>query len=33
MNVELRTPPPLAAGTLRLFPLGGLGEIGRNMTV
>lgn len=27
------TPPVLAAGTLRIIPLGGLGEIGRNMTV
>ncbi|MWV49515.1 RNase J family beta-CASP ribonuclease [Rathayibacter sp. VKM Ac-2803] len=26
-------PPALAAGTLRIIPLGGLGEIGRNMTV
>ena len=26
-------PAPLAAGTLRMFPLGGLGEVGRNMTV
>ncbi len=26
-------PPPLAAGTLRVTPLGGLGAIGRNMTV
>ncbi|NQX12977.1 ribonuclease J [Microbacteriaceae bacterium VKM Ac-2855] len=25
-------PAPLAAGTLRIIPLGGLGEIGRNMT-
>src|SRR5690554_3742448 len=30
---ELAAPPPLAAGTLRIVPLGGLGEIGRNMTV
>lgn len=29
----LRTPPKLAEGTLRIVPLGGLGEIGRNMTV
>ena len=26
-------PPALAAGTLRVTPLGGLGEVGRNMTV
>ncbi|THJ64931.1 ribonuclease J [Arthrobacter echini] len=26
-------PPPLAPGTLRIVPLGGLGEIGRNMAV
>jgi len=26
-------PPELAAGTLRIVPLGGLGEVGRNMTV
>jgi ribonuclease J len=26
-------PPPLAPGTLRIVPLGGLGEVGRNMTV
>jgi ribonuclease J len=30
---ELRTPPPLADGGLRVIALGGLGEIGRNMTV
>jgi ribonuclease J len=30
---ELETPPPLAEGVLRVTPLGGLGEIGRNMTV
>ncbi|MDP9390501.1 MAG: ribonuclease J [Actinomycetota bacterium] len=30
---ELRTPPPLAPGGLRVIALGGLGEIGRNMTV
>ena len=29
----LRTPPELAPGTLRIVPLGGIGEIGRNMTV
>src|ERR1700710_2036313 len=27
------TPPQLPEGTLRIVPLGGLGEIGRNMTV
>jgi ribonuclease J len=30
---ELRTPPPLPDGGLRVVALGGLGEIGRNMTV
>ncbi|TEX52431.1 MAG: RNase J family beta-CASP ribonuclease [Actinomycetales bacterium mxb001] len=30
---ELPAPPPLAPGALRVFALGGLGEIGRNMTV
>ncbi len=30
---ELSPPTPLAPGTLRLTPLGGLGEVGRNMTV
>ena len=30
---ELGPPPPLADGALRVTPLGGLGEIGRNMTV
>lgn len=30
---ELGTPPPLPEGGLRVTPLGGLGEIGRNMTV
>jgi ribonuclease J len=30
---ELSAPPDLAAGGLRIIPLGGLGEIGRNMTV
>src|SRR4051795_11467148 len=30
---ELRTPPALARDGLRVVPLGGLGEIGRNMTV
>src|SRR5215471_17151512 len=30
---ELGPPPPLADGGLRVIALGGLGEIGRNMTV
>ena len=30
---ELPSPPPLPEGTLRVVALGGLGEIGRNMTV
>ncbi|MCP9957014.1 MULTISPECIES: ribonuclease J [Streptomyces] len=30
---ELGAPPKLAPGSLRVTPLGGLGEIGRNMTV
>jgi ribonuclease J len=30
---ELGSPPPLEPDTLRIVPLGGLGEIGRNMTV
>ncbi|RMB61583.1 ribonuclease J [Tessaracoccus antarcticus] len=30
---KLSAPPPLRRGALRITPLGGLGEIGRNMTV
>ena len=30
---DLGAPPPLPEGGLRIIPLGGLGEIGRNMTV
>jgi ribonuclease J len=30
---ELTSPPPVPDGALRIVPLGGLGEIGRNMTV
>ncbi|MBV8931966.1 MAG: ribonuclease J, partial [Kutzneria sp.] len=29
----LRTPPPLPEGGLRIVALGGIGEVGRNMTV
>ncbi|HEX6969063.1 MAG TPA: ribonuclease J [Micromonosporaceae bacterium] len=32
-HVNLAPPPPLPAGGLRIIPLGGLGAIGRNMTV
>ncbi|HEX5199634.1 ribonuclease J [Paractinoplanes rhizophilus] len=32
-HVELDPPPPLPEGALRVVPLGGLGAIGRNMTV
>ena len=32
-HTKLPAPPPLAEGALRIFALGGLGEIGRNMTV
>jgi len=33
MATELFDPPALEPGTLRIIPLGGIGEIGRNMTV
>ncbi|GAA2233177.1 ribonuclease J [Herbiconiux moechotypicola] len=33
MQSPIAPPPPLEAGTLRVTPVGGLGEIGRNMTV
>ena len=33
MHLELDLPPKLPSGGLRVIPLGGLGEIGRNMTV
>ena len=33
MVLTLPNPAPLAAGTLRIVPLGGIGEVGRNMTV
>ncbi|MCG7427570.1 ribonuclease J [Helcobacillus sp. ACRRO] len=32
-HAKLGTPPKLKPGTLRVTPLGGLGEVGRNMTV
>ncbi len=32
-TATLSAPPPLPEGTLRIVPLGGLGEIGRNMAV
>ncbi|MGH3735764.1 MAG: ribonuclease J [Micromonosporaceae bacterium] len=32
-HADLAPPPPLPAGALRVIPLGGLGAIGRNMTV
>jgi ribonuclease J len=32
-HLDLDQPPPLPAGGLRIVPLGGLGAIGRNMTV
>lgn len=33
MLAPLGAPPALASGALRIVPLGGIGEIGRNMTV
>ena len=33
MAIDVYDPPALADGTLRVVPLGGVGEIGRNMTV
>ncbi|MCW2769640.1 MAG: RNase family beta-CASP ribonuclease [Aeromicrobium sp.] len=33
MHLELAAPPALPDGALRVIPLGGLGEIGRNMTI
>ncbi|MGO2745026.1 ribonuclease J [Microbacterium sp.] len=33
MSIPISAPEPLAEGTLRVIPLGGLGEIGRNMTI
>ena len=32
MNSPVYEPRPLAPATLRVIPIGGLGEIGRNMT-
>ena len=32
MAETIYAPPALAKGTLRVTPIGGLGEIGRNMT-
>ncbi len=32
MSTPIADPEPLAPGTLRVIPLGGLGEVGRNMT-
>ncbi|HNV11474.1 MAG TPA: ribonuclease J [Propionibacteriaceae bacterium] len=31
MSSQLKSPPPLARDTLRIIPLGGLGDVGRNM--
>ncbi|MGF3055672.1 ribonuclease J [Microbacterium sp. YY-01] len=33
MSIPIAAPEPLTDGTLRVTPLGGLGEVGRNMTV
>ncbi|WP_353111736.1 ribonuclease J [Microbacterium sp.] len=33
MSIPIADPEPLASGTLRVTPLGGLGEVGRNMTI
>ncbi|KAA9087277.1 ribonuclease J [Microbacterium radiodurans] len=33
MPTNVFSPPALESGTLRVYPLGGLGEVGRNMTV
>ena len=33
MSIPLADPAPLASGALRVTPIGGLGEVGRNMTV
>ncbi|MFC4139087.1 MULTISPECIES: ribonuclease J [unclassified Microbacterium] len=32
MSIPIADPEPIADGTLRVIPLGGLGEVGRNMT-
>jgi len=33
MSIPIAAPVPLVPGTLRVTPLGGLGEVGRNMTI
>src|SRR5690554_6296440 len=33
MSIPIAAPGPLVDGTLRVVPLGGLGEVGRNMTI